>query len=320
LRRLAAAHLVGWLLCTIACASPRSDHEQVDERHDLRQSREQVVAQHAYEHERRTANQRRLEHIKATRHMRSRLLAANVQCLVRNGTSEVEIEAILQWICSSEGLAHSCHGIQPGGSHFLPNLPKDHLEWAMTNLHENHEGKQNHGHRTCWFGGAAYLLPAPVNELFVELPHDSISGAGRLVRSGFDESLHAKLLRAGEQVVFEAHNQLASDRKRKHVMFEIHTAATATGAVLLAELALDFDGDGRYDRSETFPEFHVPADVNATYKPTGRSKVQGHEKSFRNLENGSVRLRLSNIGSQECEIRHADASSPTHVRIPYFPY
>lgn len=108
----------------------------------------------------------------------------------------------------------------------------------MTNLHENHEGKQNHGHRTCWFGGAAYLLPAPVNELFVELPHDSSKG-GRLVGSGLDESLHAKLLRAGEQVVFEAHNQQAfADRKRKHAMFEIHVAASTTGAVLLAEVGL----------------------------------------------------------------------------------
>ena len=223
-------------------ASPRTELED-GERHNLRQSREQVAAEHAYEHERRAANRRKLERIRGTMHMRSRLLASNVQCLVRNGTSEAEIDAILEWVCSSEGLGHSCHGIQPGGSHFLPNLPKNHLEWAMTNLHETHEGKQNHGHRTCWFGGAAFLLPAPVNELFLELPLNSFeSERGRLVGSGLedlDKSLHVKVLRAGDTALFEAMHRFAVvDRKRKQATFEIHVGASTAGAILLAEVGV----------------------------------------------------------------------------------
>ncbi len=100
----------------------------------------------------------RQEHIKATSHLRSQWLAANVQCLLRNKTSDDEAQRVLRWLCDPDGGGHSCHGIKEGGSHYNPVNPKDHLEWAMTSLHEMHEGKENHGHRTCWFGGIAYLV------------------------------------------------------------------------------------------------------------------------------------------------------------------
>ena len=45
-----------------------------------------------------------------------------------------------------------------GGSHYNPVLVKDHLEWAMTSLHEMHEDQGDVGHRTCWFGGVAYMV------------------------------------------------------------------------------------------------------------------------------------------------------------------
>ena len=224
------------LVCLLARAStaPGSD----EDRSGSLQSREQVAERHAYEHERRAAGQRRGELIRAAMHKRRPLLAANVQCLVRNGTSTAEIDAILEWVCSSEGGGHGCHGIRPGGSHFHPNLPRDHLEWAMTSLHEMHEGKPDHGYRTCWFGGAAYLLPAPVNELFVELPAGG--KAGRLVGSGLedpDRSVEVMALHAGGTIVFEATQHRAfADRKRKQAGFEIHVRAPGPGAILQAEV------------------------------------------------------------------------------------
>ena len=101
---------------------------------------------------------RRREHIKDTLYRHSPWLAAGVQCRLRNGTSDEEAQRVLAWLCDPDGGGHSCHGIKEGGSHYHPVHPQDHLEWAMTSLHEMHEGKESNGFSTCWFGGIAYLV------------------------------------------------------------------------------------------------------------------------------------------------------------------
>jgi len=317
-------------VCILAAAAPHEENAE-DERHNMRQSREHLVQYHEYEHAKRQAKDRRREHIAAAKHQRSPWLASNVQCLLRNGTSDEEAQKLLTWLCDARGGAHTCHGIQEGGSHYNPVAPKEHLEWAMTSLHETREDTRGHGHSTCWFGDIAYLVPAPVNEFFLELPQNSTSGrsssnnnGGRLVKSGGEDLLRSSdvmVLGAGKSIFFESTRLIAfADKKRKHATFEIHVQGGQPGALLLAELAFDFDGNGEYDRVETFHTHAVRTNLNGTaYTWKARGQVRG-DASFRNLETGSVRLQLSNVGTEDCELWRFAEASPSHVRIPYFPY
>lgn len=313
-----------FLATVLAAPQPKHDYDALEgERHHLVQSREHLQRRYAYEVARRKVKERRKQAVKSTANLRSQWLAANVQCLLRNGTSIEEAQRVLTWLCDADGGAHSCHGIKEGGSHYNPLNPKDHLEWAMTSFHESLEESESHGHRTCWYGGIAYMLPAPVNEWFLELSASSSSG-GRLVQSRGQDlfgSQNVNVLKAGESVVFEARNcNAVADRLRKHATFEIHVAGEVTGAVLTAELSFDFDGDGKYDRRETFHEHIVRIHLNDTaYQWRSKGKVEG-EASFLDLENGSLRLRLSNVGSEECQLQGSTEISPSHLRIPYFPY
>jgi hypothetical protein len=250
------AALTVWLAAMFATARPHTDYSIAEgEQHNLQAYREQVIQHHEYLHAKSLVKGRMKESIEATKHQRSRWLAASVQCILRNETTDEEAQRVLSWLCDADGAGHSCHGIKEGGSHYHPVHPKDHLEWTMTSLHEMHEEKINHGHSTCWFGGIAYLVPPPVNELFLELPSGSDSIApgatlllrsegdtieGRLVRSGGENmSLcrDVQVLKAGESIAFEAKNYHAvADRMRKKATFEIHVRGDVIGAVLLAEV------------------------------------------------------------------------------------
>ena len=256
------AALTVWLAAMFATARPQTYYAIAEgEQHNFQASKEQAIQHHEYLHAKSLVKGRMRERIEATKHQRSRWLAASVQCILRNETTDEEAQRVLSWLCDADGAGHSCHGIKEGGSHHHPVHPKDHLEWTMTSLHEMHEGKNNHGHSTCWFGGIAYLVPPPVNELFLELPSGSDSIApgamlllrsegdtieGRLVRSGGENmSLcrDVQVLKAGESIAFEAKNYHAvADRMRKKATFEIHVRGDVIGAVLLAEVCARYFG------------------------------------------------------------------------------
>ena len=145
------------------------------------------------------------------KNFQSRWLRGHVQCLLRDGTSDDELQDILRFICAPGPGNHSCHGIKPGGSHYLPNTPWYHAEWAMTSFHDHRSELPGYGFRACWFGGAAYLMPPPLNVLFLtaasEQSHPAtvpaterrarLAVSGQYERGGDDE-----LLRPGAAVSY----------------------------------------------------------------------------------------------------------------------
>ena len=145
------------------------------------------------------------------KNFQSRWLRGHQQCLLRDGTPDGDVDDILQFICSPGMGNHSCHGIKPGGTHYLPSIPWDHAEWAMTSFHEYRSELPGYGFRACWFGGAAYLMPPPLNILFLAntaqegRPGATASSgqAARLAVSGqYEHGSEGRLLSPGDAVHF----------------------------------------------------------------------------------------------------------------------
>lgn len=261
--------------------------------------------------------------VDAMTHKRSKWMTGHVQCLLRENAPVHRQEEVLHWICSPEGANSTCKGIKPGGAHFYPNTTSDHLQWAMTSYHERHRDEFHNSYRSCWFGGIAYLVPAPVNVLYIASSPWETDGAGLLALSGEYPINLQQVFRipSGGSASFHFTGLDAKyDRKAETAFKAMARSSDPSTAVIEVEVSYDFDGDGVHDRTEkSYPmkveqssEFHA---VVASFRTN-----QAAGSPFQDFEKGSVWLRILNTGAADLEVLEAGERTPSHVQIPYFPY
>jgi len=82
---------------------------------------------------------------------------ANWLCQPVPTTPVAQLVAALQYVCNPTIL--DCSPINPGGSHYIPNTPLDHCNWALNAYFLLHRASQGFG--ACSFGGIGRLVPPP---------------------------------------------------------------------------------------------------------------------------------------------------------------
>jgi len=80
------------------------------------------------------------------------VVCADCTCALVNSSTPQQMQAALDWICNNT----DCSGIQPGGSHYLPNTIQNHCAFVIDLWWQIHSWSLN----ACNFSSVGVLLPA----------------------------------------------------------------------------------------------------------------------------------------------------------------
>jgi len=96
---------------------------------------------------------------------------ANWLCISKPGTPDDKLNAALQWLCDPTHF--DCTAINPGGSHYIPDTPQAHADWAFNAYFDMYRSTQGIG--ACDFGGIAYLVPPNATKVTPQKPSSALN-------------------------------------------------------------------------------------------------------------------------------------------------
>jgi len=224
----------------------------------------------------------------------------------------------LGWICGGGKI--DCSPIQTGGKSFQPNTVTAHFNWAANQYYQKHKG-DHAGYLSCYFGGLTELHPPQRNLLFLSnntLGHSTTYPSGVGVTSTLVQPPKGTHKGALTYIGHNLTAAFAKGTKSPWTTFSLWTAGQTPGQKVQADLAFDFNGDGKYDRFEHFAatkEALVPA--YQSYANTVNPTIKG--SSYKNLDNGTVRLRVWSATKGQSDLMLSTKAYPSVVVIPYDP-
>eukprot|EP00854_Cymbomonas_tetramitiformis_P007533 gene7533-8969_t len=229
--------------------------------------------------------------------------------------SDAALQNLLDYACSPSG-GVDCAPINPGGDHY-PCTLYECTDYAVSTYYANHKPKfEWQVDQTCFFSGLAYATPPRPYHFML------LAGKGELNATDMSTNVMSKKDSAvqGQTLSYTIKNLTLTFNEADFTHFSLWIGASATGALAQLRVHYDFDGDGTWDRNETFggtavtvtPDYFIYSDAGKA--PTGAAG------NYADLKNGAVKIELVSRFAQGTDfitLLEATQQSPSWVTIPY---
>ena len=198
------------------------------------------------------------------------------KCSVKSDAADSDIGDALSWLCGSGEI--DCAEINPGGAHFQPNTNRDHGDWAFDQYYQKHS---SNGFSTCYFGGLAAVLPAP-------LGHFEFLSGGQLLYPTFAKAgMQAtdKIPPLGSMTFLST--PFSGNWTGQDSIFSVLVGAASSGVEAHAEVSYDSNGDGIAERTEIYLGAPDGLSVIPEFQPyTNAMGVESFTGDFGEMKNG----------------------------------
>ena len=230
------------------------------------------------------------------------------KCSVKSDAADSDIGDALSWLCGSGEI--DCAEINPGGAHFQPNTNRDHGDWAFDQYYQKHS---SNGFSTCYFGGLAAVLPAP-------LGHFEFLSGGQLLYPTFAKAgMQAtdKIPPLGSMTFLST--PFSGNWTGQDSIFSVLVGAASSGVEAHAEVSYDSNGDGIAERTEIYLGAPDGLSVIPEFQPyTNAMGVESFTGDFGEMKNGKINLTIVNLSpSASVYVEYATNEGPSYFTSPF---
>ena len=212
-------------------------------------------------------------------------------------------------------LCAGCKDINPGGSKYEPNTNRAHADWAFEHYYLTDES-----YTSCFFASNAYLRDSQDHK--PPLGHYELTKDGRLMyptpaktQGGTDT------IAPGGSKVWTVVEGLTGNWVGTNAIFRLWLTGSVPGCRAHAEIAYDFNGDGKPERTEVYSDSSDSLRVLPEYEAYTNAVGTDDSTSgdYASMQNGKVSVTVFNDKDSKgaIQVMVATNESPSFITVPY---
>lgn len=212
-------------------------------------------------------------------------------------------------------LCAGCKDINPGGSKYEPNTNRAHADWAFEHYYLTDES-----YTSCFFASNAYLRDSQDHK--PPLGHYELTKDGRLMyptpaktQGGTDT------IAPGGSKVWTVVEGLTGNWVGTNAIFRLWLTGSVPGCRAHAEIAYDFNGDGKAERTEVYSDSSDSLRVLPEYEAYTNAVGTDDSTSgdYASMQNGKVSVTVFNDKDSKgaIQVMVATNESPSFITVPY---
>ena len=235
-------------------------------------------------------------------------------CKAKPDASDSDMGDALSWLCGQPA-RNGCKDINPGGSSYQPNTIRAHADWAFEHYYLTDES-----YTSCFFASNAYLSDSEDHK--PPLGHYEMTKAGSLMYPTPAKSEGATdSIAPGDSKQWTTAEGLNGNWIGTNAVFSLWLTGAVQNCRAHAEVAYDFDGDGKAERTEVYSDSSASLPVLPEYE--AYTNAVGTEDSttgeYAAMKNGKVTLTVFNdkesLGAIQVMVSTNEA--PSFITVPY---
>ena len=235
-------------------------------------------------------------------------------CKAKTDAAESDLGDALAWLCGQPAL-DGCKDINAGGKSYEPNTLRAHADWAFEHYYLTDES-----YTSCFFASNAFLEDSQDHK--PPLGHYELTKDGRLMYPTPAKTQGATdSIAPGASKVWTVVDGLTGNWVGTNAVFRLWLTGSVPGCRAHAEVAYDFNGDGKAERTEVYSDSSDSLSVLPEYE--AYTNAVGTDDSttgeYASMKNGKVSVTVFNDqhSAGAIQVMVATNEAPSFITVPY---